>query len=259
MWLFSCWLLSKKNHFQKHKMEIVKRIENENGENIVKKTIPKRKKGIEKKKVTKKNDKLVHPSLECDYGDQLDRTEYVHSFLSFSFFLSLSFRSNCSNRDSHSIRHMGTYLRTGLDSAIGVATPNALIRCCMVGVADVIRMVPCCVKFGPLIIWSGDIASGLYPRDTSSPLLLSLLLFTLILTTKEFCTTVVSVRTYHVWMERQNVTRHIVIMKEKNRFWLQREREWCDWFVFWFLLQVMFVVVYVSTVANKVSSWIITK
>lgn len=33
-----------------------------------------------------------------------------------------------------------TYLRTGLDRAIGVATPNALIRCCMVGVAEVIRI-----------------------------------------------------------------------------------------------------------------------
>lgn len=33
-----------------------------------------------------------------------------------------------------------TYLRTGLDRAIGVATPNALIRCCIVGVADVIRI-----------------------------------------------------------------------------------------------------------------------
>lgn len=35
-----------------------------------------------------------------------------------------------------------THLRTGLDNASGVATPNALIRCCIVGVADVIRCVP---------------------------------------------------------------------------------------------------------------------
>lgn len=33
------------------------------------------------------------------------------------------------------------YLRTGLDMASGVATPSALIRCCMVGVAEVSR---CC-------------------------------------------------------------------------------------------------------------------
>lgn len=67
-----------------------------------------------------------------------------------------------------------TYLRTGLDRAIGVATPNALIRCCIVGVADVIRIAaPGWLGFGPLIIWSGDIASGLYPRVTSRPLLWS--------------------------------------------------------------------------------------
>lgn len=66
-----------------------------------------------------------------------------------------------------------TYLRTGLDKAIGVATPNALIRCCIVGVADVIRIaVPGWFAFDPPIIWSGDIASGLYPRVTSRPLLL---------------------------------------------------------------------------------------
>lgn len=65
-----------------------------------------------------------------------------------------------------------TYLRTGLERAIGVATPRALIRCCMVGVAEVIRIAaPCWFIFGPLIIWSGDSASGLYPRDTSRPLL----------------------------------------------------------------------------------------
>lgn len=64
-----------------------------------------------------------------------------------------------------------TYLRTGLESAIGVATPNALMRCCIVGVAEVMRIVvPGWFVFGPLIIWSGDSASGLYPRDTSRPL-----------------------------------------------------------------------------------------
>lgn len=66
-----------------------------------------------------------------------------------------------------------TYLRTGLERAIGVATPRALIRCCMVGVAEVIRIAaPCWFVFGPLISWSGDNASGLYPRDTSRPLLI---------------------------------------------------------------------------------------
>lgn len=39
-----------------------------------------------------------------------------------------------------------THLRTGLDMANGVATPKALMRCCIVGVADVIRGGPdgCC-------------------------------------------------------------------------------------------------------------------
>lgn len=36
-----------------------------------------------------------------------------------------------------------TYLLTGLDIANGVATPNALIRCCIVGVADVSRDCTC--------------------------------------------------------------------------------------------------------------------
>lgn len=35
--------------------------------------------------------------------------------------------------------NINLYLRTGLDKANGVATPKALIRCCIVGVADVIR------------------------------------------------------------------------------------------------------------------------
>lgn len=67
-----------------------------------------------------------------------------------------------------------THLRTGLDNASGVATPNALIRCCIVGVADVIRCVPptdwdccavCCGPPTPLpplpIIWSGESVSAL--------------------------------------------------------------------------------------------------
>lgn len=67
-----------------------------------------------------------------------------------------------------------THLRTGLDKAIGVATPRALIRCCIVGVADVNRCGPpidwdCCADCcgppppptppPPPIIWSGDSVS----------------------------------------------------------------------------------------------------
>lgn len=36
-----------------------------------------------------------------------------------------------------------TYRLTGLDIANGVATPSALIRCCIVGVADVNRDCTC--------------------------------------------------------------------------------------------------------------------
>lgn len=52
------------------------------------------------------------------------------------------------------LRNMASYLRTGLDTASGVATPPmALILCCMVGVAeDVVRFpvpirgtVDCCI------------------------------------------------------------------------------------------------------------------
>lgn len=68
-----------------------------------------------------------------------------------------------------------THLLTGLDNASGVATPSALIRCCIVGVADVIRCVPptdwdccavCCGPPTPLpppppTIWSGESVSAL--------------------------------------------------------------------------------------------------
>lgn len=57
-------------------------------------------------------------------------------------------------------RNENEYLRTGLESASGVATPNALMRCCIVGVADVMR-VPAPGLFCPPIIWSGDSVSGL--------------------------------------------------------------------------------------------------
>lgn len=59
-----------------------------------------------------------------------------------------------------------TYLLTGLESVSGVATPSALIRCCIVGVADAIRDGPCCIG---ICICSGNV-SGLYVRDTSIPL-----------------------------------------------------------------------------------------
>lgn len=143
--------------------------------------------------------------MDCLYGDRFDRTVYVPSslslFLSPSFSLSLSVENCSKSMRVQCSRSVDTYLRTGLDSAIGVATPSALIRCCMVGVADVIRMVPCCVKFGPLIIWSGEIASGLYARDTSRPLLLLML----ILTRKELFAHIITVAYVHTvikWNDR---------------------------------------------------------
>jgi hypothetical protein len=36
----------------------------------------------------------------------------------------------------------GTHLRTGLEAASGVAMPMALIRCCMVGVAELDERLP---------------------------------------------------------------------------------------------------------------------
>lgn len=68
------------------------------------------------------------------------------------------------------LRNMASYLRTGLDTASGVATPPmALILCCMVGVAeDVVRFpvpilgtVDCCICWTD-IDWSGDNASAVY-------------------------------------------------------------------------------------------------
>lgn len=61
------------------------------------------------------------------------------------------------------------YLRTGLETASGVATPIAFMRCCIVGVADddVKLLVPmrgtaaCCICW-MVKVWSGDNASGVY-------------------------------------------------------------------------------------------------
>lgn len=79
---------------------------------------------------------------------------------------------------------MSTYLRTGLDMARGVATPSALMRCCMVGVADDGGPPPrgcccCCCCWDCIVIigggppgppgWSGDSPSGVKLRDGSSP------------------------------------------------------------------------------------------
>lgn len=61
------------------------------------------------------------------------------------------------------------YLRTGLETASGVAMPMALILCCIVGVADEEVRLPvpirgtadCCICW-TVMVWSGDSASGVY-------------------------------------------------------------------------------------------------